>query len=307
VRLFLQKPSVAEQATVGAIGEDGRTVLDVGVMSMDAATASTLLRACADIASDRIDLYREICCALGTESTFAHYLATARASGSQIAEPILAELFRQLRYIPLSVATLRECSFLHFGSTRQLISSGIELVTRDRGTPPPDLTLTVASEVAPSGHLHATESWVEGCRIRASLTLRGRNVIVGVDVNEPFELPEAACLDVSPGPNQHFIRYYGVNDSFKDSNFRGKPLPDWLRAEGQETLWNARIFPAEKDPHAYVRWRWMLDIDNATNEQKSMLLAADRYSSAEIALRVDHDAFHARRAAIRATWCPPRS
>jgi hypothetical protein len=43
----------------------------------------------------------------------------------------------------------------------------------------------------------------------------------------------------------------------------------------------------------------MLDIDRATVGQKRAFLAADRYSSAEIAVRVDHAAFHARRAAIR--------
>jgi hypothetical protein len=44
----------------------------------------------------------------------------------------------------------------------------------------------------------------------------------------------------------------------------------------------------------------VLDIDHATPEQKSSFLAADRYSSAEIAVRVDQRAWHGRRAAIRA-------
>lgn len=45
----------------------------------------------------------------------------------------------------------------------------------------------------------------------------------------------------------------------------------------------------------------MLDIDNATPEQKRSFLAADRYSSAEIAIKVNHDAFHGRRASLRAS------
>ncbi|MGA2131094.1 MAG: L-fucokinase [Bryobacteraceae bacterium] len=311
VRIFLQKPSVSEQAEAGAIGADGQTTLDIGVMSLDAAAAGTILRACGSpavqeiIRSRGLELYREICCALGTGSTFASYLANTRRS--HIPEPALAELYGDLRSIPLRVVILRQCAFLHFGSTRQLIESGVELVTRDCGGPPPNGTLWISSKIEGAGRLVAAEAWVEGCRIRAPLTLRGRNVIVGVDIDEPFELPHEGCLDVSPGAGQHFIRYYGLRDSFKDANFRGRPLPDWLGAESQQTLWNARIFPAEKEPQAYRRWRWMLDIDKATSEQKSMLLAADRYSSAEIALRVDHAAFHARRSAIRTISRSPGS
>jgi predicted NAD/FAD-binding protein len=42
----------------------------------------------------------------------------------------------------------------------------------------------------------------------------------------------------------------------------------------------------------------MLQVDNATPEQKRRFLESDRYSSAEIAVRVDQKAFHARREAI---------
>ncbi len=42
-RLFLQKPSPDEQRRLGAIDSSGRSVLDIGVMSFDAATAITLL------------------------------------------------------------------------------------------------------------------------------------------------------------------------------------------------------------------------------------------------------------------------
>ena len=75
LRLYLQKPDVAAQAACGAINRYGRTALDIGVMSFDAATARALL--CAfDLSRWRecilalgIDLYREICCAMGTEVT----------------------------------------------------------------------------------------------------------------------------------------------------------------------------------------------------------------------------------------------
>ena len=95
------------------------------------------------------------------------------------------------------------------------------------------------------------------------------------------------------------------------ATFCGQPLAEWLRSAGapvsaiwddetperERTLWNARLFPAEREHGAFRRWLWMFDLASATPEQKLSFRCADRYSSAEIALRVDHTAFHARGAA----------
>jgi len=330
VRRYLQKPDLREQKSAGAIDKQGRSVLDIGVMSMDAKSASTLLRTFATpaaqsaIGSNGIDLYREICCALGTEATFQQYLASTRSSGSEVEEAVLREIYSALRTVPFNLQALDRCGFLHFGSTRQLIASGIDLVTLDGGAPPPGSVLTVTNEVRNGGRIDGVEAWVEGCRIAAPLTLRGRNVIVGVDVTEPLELPGGTCLDVCEGVDRHgqqvwFIRYYGIDDTFKSpagtgATFCQKPLLEWLQRAGVEssqmwepeipererTLWNARVFPAEKEHARYKQWRWMLDVVNATPEQIGRFLEADRYSSAEIALRADQAAFYARRVSIGA-------
>ncbi len=344
VRRYLQKPDVQKQMEAGAIDADGRSALDIGVMSLDAETAVRLLRAFCSVRTASaglagihwtpdawrillthgIDLYREICAALGSEATLEDYLSTVRASGSKLDEAVLAGLFSDLRAIPLHVQVLSHSSFLHFGSTRQLIDSGLELVTADRGAAPPGRILTICTDVQDSGRIDGADAWVEGCRVHAALRLHGRNVVVGVDVTEPFEMPAGACLDISAGFDRNgrhgwFIRYYGLDDTFQHSvarggTFCGKTLATWLRSAGvadhdvwssdtpeaERTLWNARVFPAEQEHEAYRRWAWMCEAENATAEQKSRFLAADRYSSAEIAVRADHDAFHARRAAIRA-------
>jgi hypothetical protein len=147
-------------------------------------------------------------------------------------------------------------------------------------------------------------------------------VLAGVDVTEPLDLPAGACLDVSKGSDRHaepvwFVRCHGVNDTFKQAvgagaSFCGMPLDQWLRAVGApdseiwdnavpppgRTLWNARVFPAEKERGGYRRWLWMFDAARATPEQTRAFLTADRYSSAEIALLVDQEAFYAHRQAI---------
>jgi hypothetical protein len=184
--------------------------------------------------------------------------------------------------------------------------------------------LDINNDVQANGAIAGHEVWVEGCRLRAPLCLRRRTVLVGVDVLDPLELPAGACLDVSAGVNREggkvwFIRCCAVDDTFKRSmpegaTFCGGRLADWLLAAGaplssiwddetperERTLWNARLFPAEEECGAFRRWLWMFDIASATPEQKLSFRSADRYSSTEIAVRADHAAFHARRAALRA-------
>jgi fucokinase len=340
VRLYLQKPSPAEQASRSAIDRYGQSILDIGVVAFDAETAATLLDACGVRASAAgslswagatgqaieslgLDFYREILCALGRDASAEHHAATAHASGSRWPAPLLGKLFSALSAIPFSVGVLPQCGFLHFGTTRQIIHSGVDLLRQDHGVSQGDSLLSLNNDVSESGRLSGADAWVEGCRITAPLMLEGDNVLVGVDVSEPLTLPRGACLDVVAGKcrrGEHvvFIRPHGAGDSFKDSldqgaTFCGLPLGAWIERlsakpediwprelpAGQRTLWNARVFPVETSPERFDRWLWMFDPATASPAQRKAWLEADRYAAAEIAVHADQDAFHARREGIR--------
>jgi len=319
VRLYLQKPSIEEQRGKGAIDSHGRSVLDIGVMSFDAGTASALAGVFSDYEDDVLaygmDIYREVCCALGTEASVEQYLETVRASGSRWPDESLRRLFGALHSIPMNLQVVPKCSFLHFGSTRQLISSGLILVRQEGGLPPADTVLVTNSAVCDQGWIGGRDGWVEGCCISAPLTLAGSNVVTGVDIREPQSLPAGCSLDVTPGRGRDgsavfFVRCYGTEDSFKDRIFLGRSIEQWTERTGitesdiwpgePSTLWNARLFPAEAQTDAYRDWLWMFDLDSATPEQLRAFAAADRYSCAEIAMRADLCAFHERRSEIRA-------
>ena len=335
VRLYLQKPTIAEQARLGAVDGRGETLLDIGVTHLDAAAAAALMAAFgisahgdgplewppemrAALLGHGIDLYREICCAMGREATPGHYLRTVRAAGSQWDEDALTALFPLLRAIPFHVQALPGCRFLHFGSTRQLVASGRALLAEKNGGPDPDV-LALNNQLEGGGSISGRDSWVEGCRIGAPLSLGGGNVVIGVDVTRPLALPPRAALDVVEGRDATghavwFVRCYGVEDSFKDANYCGAPLDEWLAAVGASasdiwaedvppagrTLWNARMFPAESTGDGVGRWLWMYAPQAASAAEKRAWLAAERRSAAEIALLAGQDAFHSRRAAIRA-------
>jgi fucokinase len=340
-RLYLQKPSPDEQRRLGTIDAEGRAVLDIGIMSFDAATTAELFHAfdieldggaprfpqeIETLVLDRgLDLYREICCALGSEATAEHHRTSASASGSTWSAGQLAKIHCVLSDVPFSTVILPNCEFLHFGTTLELIRSGSRLLDHDDGRPadltkPIPLGMSINNRITAGGNIFGSVGWwVEGCRLSKPLKLLGGNVVVGVDIDEPLELPRGACLDViagetRAGQNAWFVRTYHLFDTFKDSlgqgaTLVGRSLDEWLTAAGAKaddlwpmevaeqgrSLWNARVFPAVASPRGYRKWLWMFDPTTATAEQKQAFLAADRYSVAEIALLADMDAFYARR------------
>jgi fucokinase len=337
VRLFLQKPSPTRQAEAGALNAEGRSILDVAVMSFGAEVAVALLKA-VEVAPDErgrlawskamnetimargLDLYREICCALGSEATAEHLLASARSSGSTWDEASLRRLFDALHPVPFHVQVLPRCRFLHFGTTRQLISSGLELIRQCGGTPPADGLLGLNNTILPGGSISGGNSWVEACQLAAPLFLAGQNVVIGVDVEEPLSLPSGACLDVVPGHDRQgkpvwFVRCYSIQDTFKDAipaggTLCGRPLAEWIAAAGakpedvwdqdipeaKRSLWDARVFPGVAEPGDYRHWLWMFGPARPTEAQRQAFLAADRYNVAEMAWLADQEAFARRRA-----------
>ena len=335
VRVYLQKPKPAMQAELGALNAKGESILDIGVMSFDAKTAVSLLAAfntvvgadgklawtpamLHDMLTKGVDIYREVCCAMGTQATGEHFLAQCRSAGTPWDDASLREMYASLNGIAFHIVTLAYCSFLHFGTTRQLITSGVELTEQDTGSGPEDSRLELNNRVAGLGSITGKECWIEGCRISAPLVLAGKNVVVGVDVKTPLTLAAGMCLDVvdgyaHDGKRVHFVRPYGIVDTFKDTlikggTFCGMPLADWIKAAGVDaaavwdqsiaekdrSLWDAKVFPAELAGD-YSQWIWMYNPRTATPAQKDAFVRADRYSAAQIATITDQDAFYGRR------------
>jgi len=274
VKLYLQKPSVAEQQAKGAIDAYGQSCLDIGIMNFDAATAVKMLELFGARTSQNgklalngkmgqavvergLDFYREICCTMGSEASKSEHAESAINSGSKWTKPLLEKLFNTFSPVPFSMKLLRHCDFLDFGSSRAIISSGTRLLQEDRGVSHLQTFLDINNEINSGGVVKGASSWVEGCRIDSCLTLGGENIVVGVDIDEPISLPARACLDVIKGHNGEgrrvwFVRCYGLDDTFKetieeDGSFCGVDVLEWLDAvgAGPEDAWDADI-PAEK-------------------------------------------------------------
>jgi galactokinase/mevalonate kinase-like predicted kinase len=318
VKHFLQKPSVSQQKTKGAINKQGQSLLDIGVMEMDATSATKLITLCnikqkdgeflwigpiaEEILSAGLDFYRDICCAMGKEVRFDTFMKNVRASGSNLSESFLVTVFDTMSQVPFHVHTLKECAFLHFGTPRQLIETGAGLLKMEQEKGTDDTCLSLNTRISSNGRIIGTKSWVEGCRISSDLVLGGENVVVGVDVDRPLSLPAKTCLDIIKGYNRKgenvwFVRVYNIDDSFKapHDTKTGPGSRHFSRLTREKELWNAKIFPAISTAGDFHAWLWMIDPSDATPDQMRAWQNADKYSLAEISTLVDLDDFDIRR------------
>ena len=341
VRRFLQKPTVEDQKKHSAVDRQGRSVLDIGIMSMDPAAAARLVvvshprvnsrgrlvwsgRLAHLIVRRGLDFYREICCAMGHDTDFRGYLTEVRRTGSPLGAQELEFLYNVFSPIPFSVETVPACVFLHFGTLRELMRSGVDLFNQDRRAPNFHAPLVINTEIQPEGSVMGKDAWVEGCRIRAPLSLGGENIVAGVDIEKMLILPKKACLDVLEGQDGRgnrawYVRCYDIDDVFhlplnRGGRLNSLPLRDWLRVMDakenevwdnrlpaeERTVWKGRFFPVVKSPRQVRDWLWLYNLPAATELQKSIWRESRRLSLAEMSRFASHQAFHSRRLKIRA-------
>lgn len=336
VRIYLQKPDTAEQAEKGAIDHAGKSVLDIGVFSFDGPTAERLLGLCGQLKAPAgkwtwtgdfsreierfgLDFYREISSALGTETHWANYERSVRRAGSGLAERHLRTIYRSLSKTPFSLCLLPQCEFLHFGTSRELVASGQELLSKNRRFSRQAPCLNINNEISGEGKIIGPDSWVEGCRVRAPLNLGGENVVVGADVDVPTSIPPKTVLDILKGKDRKgrqvwFVRCYGIDDEIhkseaQDARLANRPIGEWFRiikarpedvwktrsAPQDRTIWKGRFFPAVVRREDYRKWLWMLAPGKASDEDKERWRSADRYSFEEMSRQAQLEDFQARR------------
>ncbi len=345
VRRFVQEPPVPDQQSEGARDQSGLSashpsVFHSGVMSLSAEAAVALLEAFdavedeagrigwrlstwKAVLSHGIDLYREICCALGNEATPDYYVTTCKESGSTWSEEDLRRMAERLKGIPFWVSVPESCRFLHFDTTRRLITSGRRLLQNNGISIGEKEVIAVNSVVRGAGAVKGGPAWLEGTKVQALLELGGENVLCGLDVESRLQVPAGICVDLFPGRRRdespcYFLKIYGINDRFKDpvgegTTFCNMPFEKWRSAMGvqvcevwpdekeetKRTLWNARLFPALSQPSEAASWLPLSNPYSAPEALKEAWRAAERYSPAEISSLADNEKFSSRRDKLR--------
>ncbi|KAJ0113517.1 hypothetical protein Patl1_00644 [Pistacia atlantica] len=282
VNSLLQKPSVEELVRNNAILDDGRTLLDTGIIAVRGKAwveLVTLSCSCQPMISALLKSRKEM-------SLYEDLVAAwvpAKHDWLRL-RPLGEELVSKLGKQRMFSYCAYELLFLHFGTSSEVLdhlsgaSSG--LVGRRHLC---SIPATTASDISASavvlsskiahGASIGEDSLIYDSNISSGIQIGSQSIVVGINFPEDtgvkaegsfrFMLPDRHCLWEVPlvGCTERVLVFCGLHDNpknslSKDGTFCGKPwekvLHDlsiqesdlWSSTGGQENcLWNAKIFP----------------------------------------------------------------
>ncbi len=227
---MLQKPSPDQ---LGALAEEAVYLVDTGVWLFRERAVLDLLRACgwegggfAGGAPAPLDLYGGVGLGLGSRPRERHPLWNAWSC---------------------AVTPLREGTFFHFGTSRQLVESTLRLQNQhlDRRQFGPGVREHPAAFIQNArvgvGLRAANHTlWIENAAVPEGWVLSHSHVLTGIPENTwGLQVPPGVCLDLLPvGDRDWAVRWYGIDDAFRGplgapgTLWVGKPAGEWFRERG---------------------------------------------------------------------------
>lgn len=237
---FLQKPSVDQADSAGAVGPDGTLLLDSGVTSLSARSVAALVKAArlngthsllAGVLSGvvgSLDLYEHQLVGLFSSKPPREYANKLAEKGTETHERLRA-FKAALPALDGRVVIAEKSRFAHIGTTRELLERlGPELA--GKGV---DRRRTVFNTTVPGSLATHGRAIVEGSVLHGAWTLWGDNVLVGVpaQLKRGLELRRGAGAVFLPiGRSGWAVLLFGDRDDFKSL----------LGPEGSGTLLNTR-------------------------------------------------------------------
>lgn len=290
---LLQKPSLDELNRHNAILDDGRTLLDTGIIAVrgkaweDLVTLSCLSQPMiSELVNTRkeMSLYEDLVAAWVPAR---HEWLRSRPLG----EELVTRLGRQTMYSYCAYDLL----FLHFGTSSEVLDHlsgiGTRLVGRRHLCSIPATTMSdiaasaiiVSSKISPGVSI-GEDSLVYDSSISGGIQIGSLSIVVGVIIpekNDPytFLLPDRHCLWEVPliGCTERVIVYCGLHDNpknpiSKDGTFCGKPWEKVFDELGiqendlwrsrEKCLWNAKLFPVLPYFEMLSLANWLMGLGN---------------------------------------------
>lgn len=247
VRRTLQKAGRAELRAAGALDEHGNAAIDSGIVHFPPTACRALLRGARAMlpglrrGTCSLDLYQEVADAMAADATQAGYVARFGADDPARARA-LRMFFRAAHVVPLRAAMLSAGSFLHLGSTRELIE---RLASTEPERMFPDRLVPAR---AGTKHHEPRIAQVPG-------------------------MPRGCCMSTVHVRGGTCTVAHGIDDDCKTDaahggTLCGLPLADLPARTGMDaralwgrdphTLWHARIHPVGAGGHL-PNVRWMMD------------------------------------------------
>ncbi|XP_065860125.1 bifunctional fucokinase/fucose pyrophosphorylase isoform X2 [Euphorbia lathyris] len=298
---LLQKPDVQELVKNQALLDDGRTLLDTGIIAVRGKAWVDLVMlacSCQPIISELLENRKEM-------SLYEDLVAAWVPAKHDWLEnrPVGNELVRRLGKQKMFSYCAYDLLFLHFGTSSEVLDhlsgASSEIVGRRHLC---SIPATTASDIAASAVVLSSEiepgvsvgedSLIYDSSISGGMQIGSLSVVVGINVPRDiggmaensfkFMLPDRHCLWEVPlvESTERVLVYCGLHDNpkvplSKDGTFCGKPwnkvLHDlgiqvsdlWSSVGSQEMcLWNAKIFPVLSYFKMLSLASWLIGLDD---------------------------------------------
>ncbi|MGQ9523692.1 MAG: fucose pyrophosphorylase domain-containing protein [Armatimonadota bacterium] len=271
VHAFLQKPTADQMRRAGAVGSDGRVLVDTGLLKLDLDAARALVQLPIP-EFDCLDLYDDVLPALPPNADADSFLANPDRKQAREA------VWRCLHGASFSVCAPSPAEFIHLGTTREAclaVADGsaagsiFGFTSAASSYTAPSVSVegaTVIASVLTNGGCIGPGALVDACRMTGPVNLEPDAVAVGLDLRDTsLHLRAGVCLHelhvVLDQQRAVVWRLYGVDDNPKltigeGATFLGTDLAHWLKTcgiapeevwhgipEHERCLWSARLYP----------------------------------------------------------------
>ncbi len=250
VGAFLHKQTAETLKASGAVDQNDNVDIDTGAVILDRNILSDL---CALVAQEpdkyinervRLSFYGDFLYPLATNSTLEQfYLEKPEGDFTDELKACRTELWRVLSPYNMKLIRLSPASFIHFGTTRELLSLMTEEMDSYRflgwsgniGSNNGETDYAVSNSYISRRAIVGVGSYIEDCYIHKNSTVGRGCVLSGVTLTGET-VPDGTVLHGLKTEDGRFVvRMYGVNDNPKENLLFGKDIG--------EPLWTARLYP----------------------------------------------------------------
>ncbi len=247
---FLHKQSVETLTCVGAVDQNNNVDIDTGAVIFDSNILNDLYKL---VVSDpqkyinekvRLSFYADFLYPLATNATLEQfYKETPEGDFSDELYDCRTKLWGVLSPYKMKLIRLSPASFIHFGTTRELLSLMTDEMKAYRFL---GWRSNLCSNIIPNDYSVSNSyisrkatvnagSYIEDCYIHKNSVVGKCCVLSGVTLNGET-IPDGVVLHGLKLDNGKFVvRMYGVNDNPKENKLFGKEISD--------TLWQSKLYP----------------------------------------------------------------
>lgn len=247
---FLHKQTVGTLKKAGAVDDNGNVDIDTGAVILD----SNILNDLCNLVSKNPEKYINEKARLSFYADFLYPLATnvtleqfykEKPEGDFTAElhDCRTELWEILSPYSMKLIRLSPASFIHFGTTKELLSLMTSEMPSYRylswngklGCNNNDGTYSASNSYISRNSVISEGAYIEDCYIHNNSVVGKGCVLSGVTLSGE-NIPENTVLHGLKLTDGRFVvRMYGVNDNPKEKKLFGKDIED--------TLWTSDIYP----------------------------------------------------------------